>query len=342
MTSAEVRVRSLVVLCLVACAGPSAPYTPPAGEPSDATSKPLFGPTAAWNRAVDGATVDPASDALIAHLQDVGFGLGRAQIDLSIEVLRAGADAPMVPFEPKEDEHWVPDCDLDPVPLPPGGAIEGERGYRCTTDGDCHLLVLHEPTATLYEQWRVDQRANGELTGGCLAVWDLTASWTERLRGEGCTSADAAGLPIAPLVFDADEVAAGEIAHALRFILPNDRIRDRAYVRPATHATGSPNGASGGPESLPYGARLRLRADFPVDELPTPGARVVARALQRYGMILADGGNVLLTGQSDRFTAAKWEGVLGTRDLDGVEPRDFEVITLGEVFAWDGDCAREG
>jgi serine/threonine-protein kinase len=59
-------------------------------------------------------------------------------------------------------------------------------------------------------------------------------------------------------------------------------------------------------------------------------------------MILADGGNVLLTGQSDRFTTAKWEGVLGTRDLDGVEPRDFEVITLGEVFAWDGDCAREG
>src|SRR5690606_35239662 len=162
----------------------------------------------------------------------------------------------------------------------------GEDGYACESDGDCHLIVRHAPTRTLYEMWRAHLGPAG-LEGGCLAVWRLDHAYDETLRGEQCTSADAAGLPIAPLLFTADEVAAGEIRHAIRFILPNSRIRHRTYVRPATHATGA---ASGGEDAPPYGIRLRLRADYPLAELPSDGARVVARALQDYGMILADGG----------------------------------------------------
>ena len=282
--------------------------------------------------------MDPASGAVIAWLEVAGgFGFGRMQIDFSLEVLEAGAEAPFLAFQPTAD-FFTPDCDLEPVPVPPGGALEGESGYACESDGDCHLIVWHRPTQRLFEMWRADLRG-GEFRGGCLAVWDLARPHGPSGRGEQCTSADAAGFPIAPLLFDADEVAAGEIAHAIRFILPNARIRNRTYVHPATHATGA---ASGGGDAPPYGARLRLRADYPVDSLPTAGARVVARALQRHGMLLADGGNVALTARSDRFTASKWAGLLGPHDLRAIRIADFEMVEAGSRLGWSGDCVRTG
>ena len=154
-------------------------------------------------------------------------------------------------------------------------------------------------------------------------------------RGENCTSADAAGFPIAPLLFTADEVAAGWIDHAIRFILPNPRIQRGGYVHPATHV-GGPTGPA---TAVPYGARLRLRADFPLASLPSEGARVVARAMQRYGMLLSDGGNIALTAQSDRFTTAKWDGLLDTYDLRSIRVTDFEMIAANRM-TYTGDCVR--
>ncbi len=305
-------------------------------SPGPAPAEPL--PTrsdAFWNQDVSDAPLDPASADVISWLRAAGgWGLGRVQIDFSIEVLEADRDTPFLGFTPTDD-FFSPDCDLRPVPLPPGGALEGESGYRCTRNGDCHLIVFDRRFNRLFEMWRADLQGDAFL-GGCLAVWDLARPHPPEGRGEQCTSADAAGLPIAPLLFDADEVAAGEIDHAIRFILPNARIRSRSYVRPATHATGA---ARGGPGAPPYGARFRLRSDYPVETLP-PGAQVVARALQRYGMILADGGNVALTARSDRFTAAKWGGLLGPLDLRALRVADFEVVDGGPPFPWTGDCQR--
>lgn len=294
-------------------------------------------PGAAWNQPVADAPLDPQSDAMLAWLQDQGgFGLGRVQTDFSIEVMEVapGDPAPLRPFTPTGD-HFSPDCDVDPIPVPPGGAIEGNPSYACESDGDCHLIVMHHESGLLYEMWRADIRGD-QFNGGCLSVWDIYAPYGPEGRGTDCTSADAAGLPIAPLLFTADEVAAGSIDHAIRFILPNDRIRERLYVSPATHSTPA---TGGGPLAIPYGGRLRLRADYPVDTLPTEGARVVARALQTYGMILADAGRVALTARSDRFTTAKWDGLLGSRDLDDLQVADFEVVALPPTELWD-DCVR--
>jgi serine/threonine-protein kinase len=83
---------------------------------------------------------------------------------------------------------------------------------------------------------------------------------------------------------------------------------------------------------------LRLRADYPLESLPSDGARVVAKALQTYGMILADGGNIALMGQSDRNTEHKWEGLLDVHDLAAIEPQDFEMVEAGTRYAWDGSC----
>lgn len=295
--------------------------------------RPLFPAAMPWNQAIADAAKDPESDLIIAALQSRGWGGGRLQIDFSLDVLCASAQTPLRAFEPTDD-FYPDECDSAPVPVPTNGHLEGETGYRCTGDGDCHLIVIAEDSQRLYEQWRVDIDG-ADYRGGCLAVWQLDRAYGPELRGDQCSSADAAGLPIAPLLFDADEVAGGEIAHAVRFALPNTHLRNRGYVRPATHATGA---AKAGADGVPYGARLRLRPDYPLEQLPSEGARVLARALQRYGMILADGGTIALMGQSDQGTEAKWDGLLGPRDLSMMQPNDFELVDAGQRFTWSGDC----
>lgn len=283
-----------------------------------------------------------SSDAAIKALSARGgFGNGNVfQIDFSIDVLSAGADAPKRDFTPRteangfDEEFYSPDCDQLPVPIPADGNIEGESGYRCTSDGDCHLIVWAASEHKLYEMWRAD--INGSrFIGGCLAAWDTSKKLTAEGRGLQCSSADAAGFPIAPLLFTADEVASGEIKHAIRFILPNDRTL-RGFVPPATHGTAT-TGAAGAPY---YGVHLRLRADYPLERLPNEGARVVARALQRFGMYHADGGNIALTAQSDRHTSHKWAGLLAPRDLSALKVEDFEVIDHGAHITLTYDCTR--
>jgi serine/threonine-protein kinase len=89
-----------------------------------------------------------------------------------------------------------------------------------------------------------------------------------------------------------------------------------------------------------YGSRWRLKSSFDLASLPNEGARTVARALQKYGMVLADGGNIALTAQSDRLTTSKWDGLLGAQDLAAIQPTDFEVIDTGAPAELTYDCVR--
>jgi serine/threonine-protein kinase len=305
--------------------------------PCGASGHSRYFPDGAWFT-IDYSCTDkaPDSDTMIAALRDEGgWGNGDVfQIDFALDVLDADASTPMMTFQPTAD-WYAPDCDLMPVPVPPGGNLEDEDGYACTGGGDCHLLV-HDPSRQeLYEMWRANI-VGGAFEGGCLAVWDDARIYGPHGRGEQCTSADAAGLPIAPLLFTADEVASGHIDHAIRFVLPNDRVR-AGYMHPATHATQT-TGVAGAPS---YGVHLRLRADYPIEQLPSDGARVVARALQTYGMYHADGGNIALTAQSDRHTAHTWAGLLDAHDLAALRVEDFEVIDHGPSFDLTFDCVRE-
>lgn len=297
----------------------------------------LMHPDLPWNTPVDGAPVAADSNDVIAYLEANVGGNARFQIDFSLTILEADADTPFVPFTPTAD-HYSPDCDTAPIPVPDGGHIEGESGYVCEGGGDCHLIVVDEASCRLYEQWRANVPALDQASGGCLAVWDLSAPYDETLRGDYCTSADAAGLPIAPLLATADEVAAGEIRHALRFIVPNAHIRADRYVRPATHSTPATSGPDQAP---PYGARLRLKADVDTSSLP-PAAQVVAEAMKRYGIILADAGNITFTFASDDFSATTWDAVgLGPHDLKALAWSDFEVVDAGADIVWsDGSCSR--
>ena len=100
-----------------------------------------------------------------------------------------------------------PDCDEIPVPVPAGGAPRGPSSYACDTSrNDCHLLVYQG--RRLYELYQANI-AGGLASGSpfttvCAVVWDLDRDYwrpaTPYSRGDQCTSADAAGLPIAPLL----------------------------------------------------------------------------------------------------------------------------------------------
>ncbi len=340
---------SLCCLLLLALAGPSR------GEPP-----PRFPPDAVWHQDIRNAAVHPDSASLISTWAGLGgFGFGRMQIDFSFHIVRAPADAPTrtIVGYPSAGEYYAPDCEPigTPMPVPANAAIEGQAGLACThADGDCHLLVVQGDR--LYEAYRANASGTGVLQAQCLAVWRLERVYPASNRGEHCTSADAAGFPIAPLLFNADEVHAalqvadGDLGHAIRFILPNARMattlvngsRRPVYVRPGSHA-GGPSGPEG---TVPYGSRLRLRADFPVNLYP-PAARVVLRTMQRYGIVLSDGGNVALTAESDRFTSRNWAELgINSRVFDQAVPaqpvraQDFEVLQTGPRIVETYDCVR--
>jgi hypothetical protein len=306
----------------------------------------LFPATAPFYQDVSAATLDSQSTSIIAGLAAKGWGAGSFRIDFSIEVLKADASVSPRAFTPTGD-FYDPDCDPAPIPVPTTGRLEGESNYACVADGDCHLLVIQG--SKLYEMWRANitggTAAGTPFNGGCLAVWDLTHDYWQPAtppalfaRGDQCTSADAGGFPITALLFSADEVASGSLKHAIRFILPNDRITKGAYVHPATHS----GAGKGTPttDTVPYGARFRLKSSFNLAGLPTDGARTVARALQKYGMLLSDGGNIALTAQSDTYTTAKWSGLLGSSDLASIKVTDFEMVDGGVRIPLTLDCTR--
>jgi len=300
------------------------------GAPGADVTGPYFEHAMFFNRDVKASPVAPDSAQMIAALRAAG-GWGNEdhfRVDKSFAVLRADG-SPAREFTPSAS-FVSPDCDLAPVPVPAAGNLEGETGYACTQHGDCHLIVIDDDAGKLYEMWHANITSTS-FEGGCLAVWDTQRAYDDTLRGDQCTSADAAGLPIAPMLLDVDEVIAGSIDHALRFVLPNDRIR-QGFVRPATHGAFS----AGDPGAPFYGLHLRLRSDFPVETLTSTGAQVVARTLQRYGMYLADGGDDTLTA----IASPRWDGLLGTQDLYPLKVEDFEVIDHGPMFPLTNSCRR--
>ncbi len=297
----------------------------------------LFSAANPWTKNVKALTKSSSSDSIISSLNNAGgWGGGVMKIDFGLTVLSADAATPKKAFTPT-NEFYSPDCDNVPIPVPAGGAVEGENGYACTLNGDCHLLVVNKSENKLYEMWRANI-SGGVFKGGCAAVWDLSKSYPDTLRGEGCTSADGGGFPMSAMLFTPQEVQAGAINHAIRFILPNNRIRHMAYVHPGSHSTFSTSGNASAP---PYGVRFRLRANYPLANLPSNGARVVAKAMQEYGMFLSDGGNIALTGASDKFSSVKWSSVgVNSQSMTALKVTDFEVVDMGTPVQWSGDCKR--
>jgi len=303
----------------------------------------LFDRTHGWNTDVSALHKSARSDAIVAQLIDSGgWGNGnKLQIDFSIPLFFADSSTPRKTIVAPAAGYCYDGTACDKVPLqmpvPTNANIEGSADLTCDVgNNDCHLLVVERTERKLYELYNATGSGQNIAALGAF-TWDLTKQYGEVLRGDQCTSADAAGLPIAALLPTVEEVAAGEVPHALRFILPNARMKRKVYVRPATHAGGPSSTHADAP---PYGVRLRLKPSF--DETPfNANARVLLRAMKKYGLILSDGGNIALTFASDRTTTAKWSTLGITPQIfNNIGVNNFEVVDLGAEIPLTYDCVR--
>ena len=149
------------------------------------------------------------------------------------------------------------------------------------------------------------------------AVFNLRS---DALRPEGWTSADAAGLPIFPLLARYPEAHAGAIDHALRVTVPQTQ---RGYIHPATHFASS----STDPNLPPMGLRLRLKASFDVSGF-SGEALVILEALKRYGLTVADNGSPwFITGAPN--PGWRDENLEQRKQVPGSE---FEAVESGPVL----------
>lgn len=268
---------------------------------------PVFPPDNAWNRDITRDPVDEHSqDYINSILQDrtylhADFGGGGVY---GIPYTIVEANQPRVPVTFRYDDE----SDPGPYPIPPNAPVE--------QGSDAHVIVLQKDSCKLYELFAAKYIGPGWQAGSG-AVFDLRSN---ALRPDGWTSADAAGLPILAGLARYDEVAAGEIRHALRFTVERSQ---RAYVRPATHFASDLTD----PNLPPMGLRLRLKANFDISRY-TGQSRVILEALKRYGMIVADNGSSwFISGTSD----PRWDDD-DLNQLKRVPGSAFEVIETGTIY----------
>jgi hypothetical protein len=316
-----------------------------AGGGAATTAGGIFTAPEPWTKDVSALTKDGSSDAIIAALDKAGgWGTGQFQIDFSIPLFFANSSTPRQTISgpaPGGYDYCYGGTDCDPVPLqmpiPTNGNAESSSNYTCDTgNNDCHILVVETSQQKLYELYNATAAGSGIDALGAF-IWDLTKAYPDNERGDQCTSADAGGFPMAGLLPTADEVAAGAVNHALRFILPNKSMRKAAYVHPASHA-GSPSSTDA--NAPPYGVRFRLKGTFDASSY-NAAEKVIIAALKKYGMLLSDGGNVPLTFADDRTTTAKWATLgITASSFGGIKVDDFEVVDFSTPVVSTQDCVR--
>ena len=261
------------------------------------------------NRDISKAPVDPNSASYIAsigaslHLH-ADFG---SNPSYGIPYAVVGPRQPKVPIDFTE---FGEESDRGPYPVPANASVEGAG-----EEGDRHVLVLQSGACKLYELYHARRHGPG-WEAGSGAVFNLRSN---ALRREGWTSADAAGLPIFPLLARYGEVRAGRIDHALRVTVARTQ---RGYIHPAIHFASS----SSDPSLPPMGLRLRLNAGFSLAGYHGQ-ALVVLRALQRYGLIVADNGSPwYITGAPD----PRWKDE-DLNQLKTVPGSAFEAVQSGPI-----------
>ena len=227
----------------------------------------MFPASNIWNRDISSLPVNARSAQWLANMgtgnlhPDFGaapYGYSYAIVDNS---------------HPRVSLTFTYASESDPGPYPFGPDIPIEQG------SDRHAFMLNRATCTLYELFDASWNG-GHPTAGSGAIFNLRSN---ALRPNGWTSADAAGLPMLPALVRWDEVRSGAIHHALRFTTV---LTDRSYLWPARHQAGS----ASNPAFPPMGARFRLKASFSISRY-SPQAQVVLRAMEHYGMVLADNGS---------------------------------------------------
>ena len=269
-----------------------------------------------WNKDISASPVDPNSSAIINYIcagttvhPDFGAGLyNNSTMGIPYAVVGSSQAKVTVHFTAYGSES-----DPGPMPIPANANIEGYPN----PSGDRHVLVLDNSSCWLYELFNASAGSGGTWNADSAAVWDLL---NDEQRPLGWTSADAAGLPIFPGLVRYDEVAAGQIKHALRVTLARSKA---AFIPPATHWAANSSDSN----AAPMGMRMRLKSSFDVSGYSAKN-QVILNALKKYGMIMADNGSsMFISGAPDD----RWNND-DLHALSGVKASDFEVIAMGTPY----------
>ena len=258
------------------------------GQPSHAApvpgaaTCPVFPADSFWHADVSALPVHAQSSAWVASVGATAklkadFGSGTwdgGPIGIPYTVVPGTQPRVPVSFD------YADESDPGPYPVPPNAPIEG--GPAAT--GDRHVLIVDKDQCRLWELYSAyPQNAGASWTAGSGATWSMTSN---AMRPLGWTSGDAAGLPILPGLVRYEEVAAGQIDHAIRFTAPRTA---NAFVWPASHKA-----ATGGAADPPMGAWFRLKASFDISGFSAQN-QVILRAMKKHGMVLADNGSAWFT-----------------------------------------------
>jgi hypothetical protein len=272
-----------------------------------------------WHADISGLAVDSHNDAWLSHMStgvnlhpDFGPSYGDGP-NYGIPITVVGASHPRV----RVAFGYAAQSDRVRYPLGKDTRIEGGRN----SGGDMHAIVVDKGNCKLYETWNTRFK-NGRWHAGSGAVWSLSSN---KLRKDGWTSADAAGLPILPGLLRWREVKNGTLNHAIRFTTDCTR---RAHIWPARHDAGSV--AGGCP---PMGARFRLDASYSTHGYGAY-AKVVIAAMKKYGLVLADNGSPwYFQGEQN----AHWPSRL-VEQLKGIPASRFVAVDTGPLMV-DRDSA---
>lgn len=332
----------LAAMALVFAAHPTAQLAPAAATRGGAVPLPIFPADNWWNQDISTAPVDPASAQFIGfigaerelHPDFGGLDLERAGFiyGMPYAVVDGSQPKQTVQFEYASESDGVThpgNVSFPFYPIPEAAKTESfwiEGGPPGNTDpgGDRHMLILDRDNRHLYELFAL-RWTGTQWEAGSGAFFDLNRN--DR-RPDRWTSADAAGLAIFPGLIRYDEVVApDEIRHAFRVTVR----ASNGYVWPASHRAGNTAGA------LPMGARLRLKASVNLSGY-RPEVQRIFRAMQRYGLIVADNGSdMYITGTHD----TRWNNGVLNPAFESLQASDFEVVQLG----WrgpSGPCTSPG
>jgi hypothetical protein len=275
-----------------------------------------FNSSSLWNQDISSAAVDPNSTAII---NDIGAGIGLHPDFGSGEYNGSNIGIPYTVVnsqQPLVDINFTAygsESDPGPMPIAVTDPIEGDPNPG---NGDRHVLVLDNANCFLYELYSSYPQTTS-WNAGSAAIWELLGN---EQRPYTWTSADAAGLPIFAGLVRYDEVAAGQINHAIRFTLQNSRA---AFTPPASHWAAN----STDPLAAPMGMRLRLKSSFDVSGFSATN-HVILNAFKKYGIIMADNGSSMyISGAPD----PRWSND-DLHNLGQVTASDFEVIEMSPIY----------
>ncbi|WP_051247411.1 hypothetical protein [Nocardioides halotolerans] len=301
---------------VLACAGaaPASGVRPDLAKPIAGTRCSEFPADNYWHADVSRLPVHARSAAWLSHM-DPG-------VDLHPDFGPSYGDGPNygIPITVVSKKHarskvsfdYSSESDHARYPVGRDTKIEGGRG----SDGDRHAIIVDKDRCRLYELYALSSR-NGRWHAGSGAVWSLRKN---KLRPEGWTSADAAGLPILPGLLRWNEVKKNRIDHAIRFTTPDS---SAAHLWPARHD------ASDNPslDYPPMGARFRLSPSYDASGLSAYAQNVVA-AMKKYGLVLADNGSAwYFQGEQN----AAWPGQL-IEDLKTIPASAFVAVDTSSLM----------